>query len=159
MASQVVILIGLQASGKSTFYQSRFAGTHAHISKDNFRHNPNKERRQHQLLTDALNAGRDLVLDNTNPTRESRSVAITLARAAGARIIGYYFESSVASCLERNATRDDRARVPDVAIFSTIKALQRPSPDEGFDELYFVRCDAQGGFSVEPWRPEEHANG
>ncbi len=31
---ECVILIGIPASGKSTFYRERFAGTHTHISKD-----------------------------------------------------------------------------------------------------------------------------
>jgi predicted kinase len=30
----IIILIGLQASGKSTFYRAHFADTHEHISKD-----------------------------------------------------------------------------------------------------------------------------
>jgi predicted kinase len=32
---ELVIFIGLQASGKSTFYHERFARTHVHVSKDN----------------------------------------------------------------------------------------------------------------------------
>ena len=36
---ELVILVGLQASGKSTFFRERFAATHEHVSKDLFRNN------------------------------------------------------------------------------------------------------------------------
>jgi predicted kinase len=35
----LVILIGLQGSGKTTFYRTHFAATHEQVSKDRFRHN------------------------------------------------------------------------------------------------------------------------
>ena len=34
--AELVILVGLQASGKTTFYRRRLSGTHRHVSKDNF---------------------------------------------------------------------------------------------------------------------------
>jgi predicted kinase len=51
---ELVIFTGLQGSGKSTFYQLGFAATHVLVSKDRFRHNRNKNRRQAQLITEAL---------------------------------------------------------------------------------------------------------
>src|SRR5678815_1398932 len=47
---QVVILVGLPGSGKSTFYAERFAATHVHVSRDNFPNNRNPGRRQATLL-------------------------------------------------------------------------------------------------------------
>ncbi|MEO1348280.1 MAG: AAA family ATPase [Cyanobacteria bacterium J06635_15] len=64
---ELVILMGLQASGKSTFFQTHFASTHVHISKDLMRNNKNRRRRQSQLLIEALAAGQSVVVDNTNP--------------------------------------------------------------------------------------------
>ena len=46
-------------------------------------------------------------------------------------------------CLARNARREGKARVPDVAIFATAKMLVPPSREEGFDELYRVRPDGK----------------
>jgi hypothetical protein len=48
---EVVVLVGLQASGKSTFFRQRFAGTHVRIGKDLMRNGRRKEARQHALLT------------------------------------------------------------------------------------------------------------
>ena len=47
---QLIIFIGLQASGKSTFFRTHFATTHEHISKDLMRNNKNRARRQMQLI-------------------------------------------------------------------------------------------------------------
>src|SRR5207248_10271594 len=69
---ELVLLGGLQASGKSSFSRARVAGTHEHVSRDNFPNNRNPARRQAVLVEEALRAGRSVVVDNTNPTPEDR---------------------------------------------------------------------------------------
>jgi predicted kinase len=141
MDVELVILVGLQASGKSTFFRERFAATHKHVSKDLFRNNRNRNRRQRELVEAALGAGCPVVVDNTNPTVQERRLLIELGRQFGARIVGYSFESGVRECLARNARREGKARVPDVAIYATAKRLVPPSRVEGFDELLCVRLN------------------
>ncbi len=135
---QIIIFIGLQAAGKSTFYQTHFAETHTLISKDLLRNNKRPARRQSQLVEEALQAGCSIVIDNTNPTREDREQLISLGRQYGAEIIGYYFEPQVKLSLERNRLRSGPARVPDIVIFATRKKLVPPTYNEGFDKLYTV---------------------
>src|SRR5438067_2239432 len=43
--AEIVILMGLPGAGKTTFYQSFFAASHAHISKDLW---PNARERDHR---------------------------------------------------------------------------------------------------------------
>ena len=148
MAVELVILVGLQASGKSTFFRERFAATHEHVSKDLLRNNKNLNRRQAQLIEDALEAGRPIVVDNTNPAVEDRRPLIQLGREHGAKIVGYYFDASVRECLRRNAGREGKARVPDVAIFAAAKKLVPPSYSEGFDGLFRVRVTENSTFEV-----------
>jgi predicted kinase len=136
---ELVIFVGLQASGKSTFYRERLAATHEHVSKDLFRNNKNPNRRQAQLIEAALEEGSPVVVDNTNPTAEDRRTLIELGRRFGARIVAYYFDSTVRQCIERNRLRAGKARVPDVAIYATAKKLVPPSYSEGFDRLFRVR--------------------
>jgi predicted kinase len=88
---EMIILIGLQGAGKSTFYRQRFAGTHTLVSKDLLRNNKKPACRQRQLIEEALRAGRSLVVDNTNPTREDRAELVRLGRQYGATVLGYYF--------------------------------------------------------------------
>lgn len=146
---QVVILVGLPGSGKSTFYAERFAATHVHVSPDNFPNNRNPGRRQATLLEEALVAGRDVVVDNTNLRAADRAPIIEAARRHGATVIGYAFEADVAKCRERNRKRQGRARVPDVAIYAARKRLEPPSHAEGFDALVRVRARDDQGFDLE----------
>ena len=102
---ELVIFIGLQASGKSTFFRGRFAATHELISKDLFPNNRNRNRRKEELIEAALSAGRPVVVDNTNPTPEDRRTLVRQGREHGAKIVGYYFESTARECIERNRLR------------------------------------------------------
>ena len=45
MAAELIIFVGLDASGKSSFLRKRLAATHEHVSKDLFRNNRNRNRR------------------------------------------------------------------------------------------------------------------
>jgi len=148
---ELVLFIGLQGAGKSSFYRARFAATHEHVSKDRLRNNRNPERRQRQLIAQALAEGRSVVVDNTNATAEARRPLIELGRAAGARVIGYYFESRLEDCLRRNARRQGKERVPDVALYASAKKLQRPALAEGFDELFCARTTEAADFEVRPY--------
>jgi predicted kinase len=151
-ALELVIFVGLQASGKSTFFRERFAATHEHVSKDLFPNNKNRNRRQTQLIEDALRTGSSVVVDNTNPTVEDRRPLIQLSRELGAKIVGYYFAATVRQCVGRNRRRKGKAQVPDVAIFATAKRLTPPSYSEGFDELFRVRMTDESTFEVQAER-------
>lgn len=149
----LIILIGLQASGKTTFARSRLLDA-VYVSKDAMRNVRNKGRRQEALLRQALASDRTVVIDNTNPAVADRAPLITLARKYGARVIGYYFSSRLPEALIRNRARPADARVPDVALHVTHRKLERPSFAEGFDELYAVELDPERReFRVTAWQP------
>ena len=152
-AVELVILIGLQGSGKSTFCSERFAATHTHVSRDDLRGTRNAARRQAEMVDSALGAGRNVVVDNTNARRTDRASLIEQAKRWDARVVGYYFEPDVRLSLMHNRSRGESQRVPDVAIFATKKRLTPPSMDEGFDELYSVRCGAPNHFVVSSLKP------
>ncbi len=147
MDKTLIILMGVQGSGKSTFYHARLATGFVRVNLDTL-----KTRNREQLLVEeCLMEGKSYAIDNTNPTRLDRERYIPAAKAAGYRIVGYFFEPQVEDCLRRNAGREGKARVPDIAIYSTAKRLEPPSLDEGFDELFLVRNDDKE-MSVEPWQ-------
>jgi len=155
---ELIILIGLPAAGKSTFAQQYFAATHEYVSKDRLRNNGRPRRRQARRIDAALQAGRSVVVDNTNATIEERTALICLGQAYGAHIAGYYFPTAAGDALVRNRARTGKARVPAVAVYATRKKLIPPGDAEGFDALFAVRILAGGAFEVRRW-PEGWADG
>ena len=147
MRKTMVIMMGLQGSGKSTFYEK-------HLSKDYVRVNLDtlKTRYRERLLIDeCFREGKSFAVDNTNPTRIDRARYISLAQENGYCIIGYFMESKIKDCIARNALREGKARVPNNAIAATSNKLEIPSFEEGFHELYFVKNDGKS-MIIEEWR-------
>jgi predicted kinase len=151
----LVVLVGLQASGKTTFYRRHLAASHAHVSKDNWPNASRKERRQIRLVGELLGAGRAVAVDNTNPGPEERRPLVDLARAHGAVAIAVCFDSATESSLARNELRRGRARVPEVAIRSVARRLQPPAVHEGFDRRYRVRIAGPDELEVTEWPDDD----
>lgn len=147
---EAVLFIGIQASGKSTFYRERLFDTHVRIALDMLR----TRHRERLLVHACIAAKQPFVVDNTNPTSEERKKYILPARAGGFRVIGYYFAVPIETALRRNAERGERHRIPAIGIRGTRNRLEAPSFDQGFDELFHVRCAPCGKFVVEAWKNE-----
>jgi predicted kinase len=137
---EAVLLIGIQASGKTTFYLERFFRTHLRLNLDMLR----TRRRERLLLAACLEAGQRFVVDNTNPTRADRARYVAPARAARFTVVGYLLDVPPAEAVARNARRAGKERVPEQAIWATAARLEPPSPDEGFDALYRAVPTADG---------------
>src|SRR5213593_1100172 len=105
---EVVIFCGIQASGKTTFYQERFASTHARVSLDVVR----SRDREQSLVKRHLAERVPFVVDNTNVTRADRARYISAGRAAGFRVIGYYFPTDPRKAFERNRKRPGKENIP-----------------------------------------------
>jgi predicted kinase len=151
MVSEVdlAVLVGLQASGKSTFYARCLSGRYALVSKDLFpRSARNRQRRQMRLVAEHLAAGVPVAVDNTNPSPDEWRPLVEAAHAHGVTATAYWFPPDVAGSLRRNAAREGRERVPDVGVLATLKRLRRPSTVDGFDSVREVRFDGRGGFDV-----------
>ena len=143
---QAILFIGIQASGKTTYYHRMLSdGYYTHISLDNL-HTRNKE---NQELVKCLESGKSFVIDNTNPEISDRAQYIQKAKEYGYHVIGIFFQSMVKDCIHRNEVRG--GKVPSKAIACTSNKLQMPSRSEGFDELYFVRIE-NNDFEISAWR-------
>lgn len=145
---ELILFIGLPASGKSFFYREYFSNTHVWISKDHFRKAKNRERKQFILIKNALIQGRSVVVDNTHVSCDERAPILDLGRRLGAHVIGYFFNATVDACKERNALRLGDESVPNVALFDKVKRLTRPTYQEGFDELFDVEIVSPWGFKI-----------
>jgi predicted kinase len=131
---EAVIFVGIQGSGKSTFYRERFFDTHVRVSLDLLK----THYRERVFLQACLATGQRFVVDKTNPRVEDRAPYIAAAREARFRVIGYFFDSPPRDALRRNAQRQGGAVIPVPGVLGTYKRLARPTYAEGFDELFVV---------------------
>jgi predicted kinase len=123
---ECIIMIGVPGAGKTSLYRQRFEATHARVEDK-------------RLIDATLASGSSVVVDNTNSRRADRAAIIAIARARGARIVGYFFDVTTRAAVARNAARTGKDKVPNVAIFTVAKRLEPPARDEGFDELFRVQ--------------------
>lgn len=144
----MVIMIGLQASGKSTFCQTHLSD-HKHISLDELK----TRNREKNAVLSCIEKQEDFVIDNTNPSIMDRQRYIEMTRGTDYKVIGYYMRSVIAECIPRNEQRTGSARIPRTAIASTSKKIELPSYEEGFSELYYVVI-TENGFSISKWKEE-----
>ncbi len=147
---ELVVFCGIQATGKSTFYQQRFFHSHVRLSLDLLR----TRHREQRLLQVCLETQMRCVVDNTNPTRAERATYIAPARAAGFGVVGYFFQSVATEALVRNRQRPAERQIPDKGIRATRNRLEIPSRAEGFDQLYFVRVLGNQEFELTDWQDE-----
>jgi hypothetical protein len=131
---EAIVLSGVQGSGKTTLYRDRFAATHEHVSLDVL----GSRAREEKLLAACLEECRPFVVDNTNPTVADRARYVDAARAAGFKVIGYLVEGDGRS-----------AHVGPGTVAVTARRFVRPTPEEGFDELFHA-TPAPGGWRIEP---------
>lgn len=147
---EALLFIGLPGAGKSTFWKQRFFDTHLRINRDQLRTEP----RERALIATCLNSRIRFALDNTSSTRAGRAPIIERATNAKFRIHAFYFEPDYEACLQRNARRRGKARVPVAAIGYIAKQLQKPGFDEGFSSIFSVWNQGAHGFRVEEWTNE-----
>jgi len=147
---QAIIFIGIQATGKSTFFKERFFDSFIRINLDLLK----TRHREKLLLNVCIESTQKFVVDNTNTTIKDRVGYIEVAKSAGFEVIGYYFESKIKDALERNQLRSEERRIPERGILGTYNKLQLPSYSEGFNKLYYVRIGKEDEFIVEAWSDE-----
>lgn len=160
--AEVVLLMGIQGSGKSRLVEEYVANGFARFNRDEL-HGTLKD--VAQAVSRALEKGvTHAVLDNTYTTRASRSAAIEAAQRHGARVRGLWLDTPLHEAqvnvilrmlsahgrllgpAELKARRDNTGLSP-LAHFRTVRELEPPHRDEGFDVLEhraFVRAASPG---------------
>ena len=120
---QLILFIGVQASGKSTFYQRYFAHSHLRINLDML-----KTRHREKIIFDACIASKTkCVIDNTNMRKEDRARYMHQAIDAGFDVIAYYFDTDLSSTLQRNAQREGKAKIAEKGVVATYHRLRQRS--------------------------------
>ena len=146
MKKTLAIIIGIQGSGKSTFYRKYLANDYVRVNLDTLV----TREREWTLVEECIKQGKSFAIDNTNPTWYVRAKYILYALYNGYRIVGYYFDSDLQECIKRNNLRVGKERIPEEAIHKTLSKLQKPDYKEGFDELYLVTNDGDN-MTISKW--------
>jgi predicted kinase len=139
MDPEVVVMVGIQGSGKSAWVTAHLAATHAVVSKDNWPHARDLEALQRRLVSHLLAADRSVVVDNTSPSPADRAALVSIGHARGSRVRAVFLDTPFHLCLARNAARTGRARVPLAAMLATRSRLVPPTDAEGFDQVDVIR--------------------
>lgn len=146
---ELILFIGIQASGKSTFYKERFLNTHLRISNDLLK----TKNRVKKLIDFCIETDMNAVIDNTNISVEVRKTYIERFKASGYQITGYYFKTDLGRAVKWNDRRKGKENIPMPGILGTHKKLELPSFEEGFDRLYYVDFE-DGQAVVKEWNNE-----
>src|SRR6266404_5656175 len=141
---EAIIFVGVQGSGKTSFYRQHFLESHVRISLDMLR----TRRREQLLLAACLQGNQPFVIDNTNPLSSDRARYIEPARAARFRVVAYFFATSLREAIRRNNLREGKQKIPIPGITSTFRKLQAPTLAEGFDTVYVVTISPENKFVV-----------
>src|SRR5258708_4088929 len=116
---EAVIFIGIQASGKTSFYRRHLADSHMRISLDVHR----TRRREERQLATCLKEGKSFVIDNTNPLPADRARYVSRSREAGFQVVAYFFCSTLQDAIRRNNLRTGKHKIPIPAIAATLRKL------------------------------------
>jgi predicted kinase len=146
----LVLLIGIPASGKSSFYKELFYNSHIRVNLDMLR----TRNREDKLLDFCFSTSMPLVIDNTNVRAADRKKYIDLGKANKFKIRGYYFKSDLKKCMERNNLREGKEKLEERGILAKYNQLELPKIAEGFDDLYYVVLDNENKFILDKWQDE-----
>ena len=157
----LVMLVGIAASGKSTFAARWFAPT-AVLSSDRMRamitDDPSAQGATddafdllHRILEMRLRRGRLSVVDATNVEDWARAQLLDLARRHRRPAVAIVLDVPLAVALERNALRAS-PRPPPAALRRQHGWLRSSLPslaDEGFAAVHILRSDEIDGVRIE----------
>jgi predicted kinase len=106
---QIIMVIGVQGAGKSTWARNRQS-----------------------------DVGDPIYVDYSFATRRSRSRIIEIAKAAGVQVSVVWIRVSLETALSRNRGRQADEVVPDDAVKNVFNIFEPPSLSEGFQEVVVV---------------------
>ncbi|GAA5835725.1 hypothetical protein JCM11251_007409 [Rhodosporidiobolus azoricus] len=156
VAPEVVLFVGFPGSGKTSFFQTYFAPKgYVHVNQDTLKTRPACI----NLVRASLSSSppKSCVVDNTSPSKQVRQEYINLIRSSfpGVKIRCFYFTAPIELAMHNSVYRAAYASVdkgngkkrevlPMIAFQSFSKNLQKPTMDEGFDELKNINFKFDG---------------
>lgn len=121
---EVVLFVGAPGSNKSTLYNQKYSD-YVHVSKDI------QKTKEMSIYMSALKNNQNIVVDDTNPTKDVRSTFIDPAKKLGYNVTILYFVKAGHNYNDKRAKK-----VPDLVYYIFFKKLEVPTEEEG--NVYLV---------------------
>jgi len=128
----VVIMVGYQGSGKSTFVAKHFGDKYTVLKGDILK----TEAQMTKHLKLELANGNSVVLDATNSSIKKRAIFIKIAKDNEATVRIVHIASTIEEALMNNAKRDKP--IPKIAFYLFRKHYEQPTMEEGVEEVITV---------------------
>ncbi|XP_035477636.1 bifunctional polynucleotide phosphatase/kinase [Scophthalmus maximus] len=136
--TEVIVAVGFPASGKSTFFHTHIIPKgYVYVNRDTL----GSWQSCVTACQRALQEGRSVAVDNTNPEPESRKRYVDVAKAAGVPCRCFLFTASLEQAKHNNRFREmapsesKHAKVNDMIFHSYKKHFVAPALSEGFSEI------------------------
>uniref|UniRef100_A0A8D3CWN6 PNK FHA domain-containing protein n=1 Tax=Scophthalmus maximus TaxID=52904 RepID=A0A8D3CWN6_SCOMX len=137
--TEVIVAVGFPASGKSTFFHTHIIPKgYVYVNRDTL----GSWQSCVTACQRALQEGRSVAVDNTNPEPESRKRYVDVAKAAGVPCRCFLFTASLEQAKHNNRVRLSslhsgfkHAKVNDMIFHSYKKHFVAPALSEGFSEI------------------------
>lgn len=147
---EVVFLIGIPTSGKSTFSSQSKYKDYVRVSSDDILQEVAKQKKQSyntvfrsnirfaqiamiKVLREAIKNGRSIIWDQTNLTKEERREKLKYIPPYYKKT-AVYFVITLETALQRNTQRPGKVIPPEV-LERMINEYELPSLKEGFDQV------------------------
>ncbi|CAG8703016.1 10215_t:CDS:2, partial [Cetraspora pellucida] len=132
---EMVILVGYPASGKSTFAKRWLVNDgYVHVNQDALK----TKQKCIKACETALKENKPVVVDNTNPSKESRKQYIDIAKQYGVPVRCFWFQASEALARHNNMYRyfssNEIRPLPEIAFNVYKSKFSEPKLEEGFQE-------------------------
>jgi bifunctional polynucleotide phosphatase/kinase len=137
---ELILMVGPPASGKSTF-SKRYLIPHnyVHVNRDTLQ----TQEKCLKAVEKALEEGKSVVVDNTNPSKKARADFLNLARKLKQnkiKIRCFKMNTQLDLChhlnyVRQNMTSGKIRRIPDVAYNIYKINYEEPHKSEGLDEI------------------------
>ena len=148
--TEFIMLVGLPASGKSTYAEElKQKGCHIHSSdaiREELTGDVNTQDKNtdvfatlHKRIKEDLNNGISCVYDATNMSMKRRRAFLDEIKKYGCYKKCVLFVIPVEVCKERNSNRE--RRVPDEVFDKMLKSFWVPMKYEGWDEIRVIKID------------------
>ncbi|MBW0523120.1 hypothetical protein O181_062835, partial [Austropuccinia psidii MF-1] len=145
---EIVLFVGPPSVGKTTLFKNFFAPRgYKHVNQDTLK----SFDKCHKTVAESIKASQSCVVDNTNPSKQTRSAYVLLARKLSCQIRCVYFTAPIELAKHNNVYRvfhtsneDSRSLLPTLAFSSYAKNFEEPALEEGFDEMKKVNFVFEG---------------